>query len=141
MGILPPPTALPVTLPVLPRASGLTVPPSPAALLGPPVSVAALPPAAPQVIRTVQPGAAPAVMQGGLSMGESRAPLPGKLVQKIRDLRYVEMSELLPESWLLVQHHHFSSFAVVRGRHSPAVGSVLCHFDQCVGYAVPAEGP
>ena len=106
MGTLPPPTALPVTLPVLPRASGIHVPapPSSAALLGPPpVAAAAPPPAVPQVTHMVQPGAAPAILQGGLSMGESRAPLPGKLVQKNCELRYIEMSELLPdrESWLL----------------------------------------
>ena len=28
-------------------------------------------------------------------------PLPGKLVEKIQSLRYVEMADLLPEAWLL----------------------------------------
>lgn len=43
------------------------------------------------------------VLQGGLTLGESSIPLPDKIVQKILALRYVELSELLPETWLL-QH-------------------------------------
>ena len=48
---------------------------------------------------TLTAAAANTVLQGGLSMGESLSPLPTKVVEKIVQLKYVEMSELLPETW------------------------------------------
>lgn len=36
-----------------------------------------------------------------MAVGLSLTPLPGKLVEKIRSLRYVEMANLLPKAWLL----------------------------------------
>ena len=42
--------------------------------------------------------AASSVLQGALTLGESLTHLPAKLVQKILELRYVEMLELLPET-------------------------------------------
>ena len=122
MGVMPPSSAIPPALSLLPGGSTPAIsslrPLSSAPLLipatTPPVSAPtgtvtmsvpalavvggtseqALSPSA-----TLTGAAANTVLQGGLSMGESLSPLPTKVVEKIVQLKYVEMSELLPETW------------------------------------------
>ena len=122
MGTMPPPSALPGTLPVI--SLGLSTLPQRFSTLAhaSPLttaitstttlvcsSLAAVPStsttfAAPLASPTVLPSpSAFSVLQGALTLGESLTPLPGKLVQNILELRYIEMSELLPETWLLQQ--------------------------------------
>ena len=126
MGMMPPPSAIPATLPVL--SLGVSFP-QPSSILAPasavtaaitstatsgssgtavpnPSTVAsslAAPLASPSLLPLPAVAAASSVLQGALTLGESLTPLPAKLVQKILELRYIEMSELLPEAWLLQQ--------------------------------------
>ena len=125
MGTMPPPSALPGTLPVislglstlplrfstLAHASHLTtaitsiatlVCSSSAAVPSTSITFAA-PLASPTLLSSLSVVAASSVLQGALTLGESLTPLPAKLVQKILELRYIEMLELLPETWLLQQ--------------------------------------
>jgi len=51
------------------------------------------------------------VVPAGMFLGEGLVPLPAKLVQRIICLEFVEMAELLPESWLAAE----SSDAEVSG--------------------------
>ena len=43
------------------------------------------------------------VVPAGMFLGEGLVPLPAKLVQRIICLEFVEMAELLPESWLAAE--------------------------------------
>ena len=102
MGTLPPPAAIPSSLGVLAAAGARPPPPLlPAARAtaqaqpGQP-GVAASPAGQQQVGLPVQ-----IQVPAGLFLGEGFLPLPQRLVDRITRLEYVEMSELLPETWLL----------------------------------------
>ena len=127
MGTMPPPSALPATLLVLSlglsmlqlsstpaHASPLTTATASTAMLVcsstaavPIASIVAMTLAALLALPTLLPSplvaAAYSVLQEALTLGESLTHLPAKLVQKILELCYVEMLELLSETWLLQQ--------------------------------------
>ena len=100
MGILPSLEAIPQGLPVLPAVTGVRPPP----LISLPANAASLQqqPVIPTA-RQEGSGAGPATVQVpvGLYLGDALLPLPQRLVDKISRLEFVEMSELLPEYWLV----------------------------------------
>ena len=59
--------------------------------------------------------ASPLLVPGGLFLGDSLAPLPGKLVKKISNLQYIKTVDLLPEAWLLEEAEPTPSFKWKRG--------------------------
>ena len=58
-------------------------------------------------------------VQCSLAMGEGLTSLPSKLVEKIKALKYIETSQLLPESWLLQHGEHVTSSGASDARRAP----------------------
>ena len=86
-------------LPVISAAQNLPVVPSVQAPTASGMAVGAGSVAPAQVVIAGPSVAVPA----GMFLGEGLVPLPAKLVQCISNLEFVEMYELLPESWLAAE--------------------------------------
>ena len=65
-------------------------------------------------------------MPGGIFMGDNAIPIPKKLVNKILNLEFIEMYELLPENWPDIMAEDESRFYATFGKKKPpAVTNVL----------------
>ena len=92
MGVMPSPSL--TTFLMLPAIS---------ASQGNPVSVVSVPSASPAIAQLATIAKPQVVVPAGMFLGEGLVPLPAKLVQRVVNLEFVEMYELLPESWLVAE--------------------------------------
>ena len=90
MGVMPSPSL--TTFLMLPAIS---------ASQGNPVSVVSAPSASPAIAQLATIAKPQVVVPAGMFLGEGLVPLPAKLVQRVVNLEFVEMYELLPHEKLL----------------------------------------
>ena len=106
MGLMP--SRLSTAFPLLPVISAAQTMPVVPSMQAP--TAAGIATAAGSVAPAQAASAGPLVaVPAGMFLGEGLVPLPAKLVQRISNLEFVEMYELLPESWLVTEGNEGAS--------------------------------